>query len=276
MSYEFDAVTTLAPVAGDEATLAGDFGTGWLVGKAVNGGVALAVAARALSLAAGPRYPDAIAVTGTYLNPSIAGPLTVRTDVLRRGGSLATGSALLLQPDADGTPVPRVLVQGSVGDLGALPPDDDGPTDPPTDLPAVDDCISSTENRPPSLHKSALLDRFDMRLDPATLGWALGEPSHRGMIQGWFRLRDGREPDTSMLLFAVDALPPVTADLGRLGWAPTLQLSVYARARPAPGWLQLRHETRHLSGGQFEEDARIWDSTGTLVAQARQLARVPR
>ena len=97
-----------------------------------------------------------------------------------------------------------------------------------------------------------------------------------GLIQAWFRLNDDREPDPLALLLAVDAMPPVTFELGRIGWAPTLELTAHVRARPAPGWLKLRHETRNLAGGMFEEDCEVWDSAGRLVAQSRQLARQPR
>ena len=97
----------------------------------------------------------------------------------------------------------------------------------------------------------------------------------RGMLQGWFRLHD-REPDPLALLTAVDSLPPVTFDLGLPGWAPTLELTVHVRALPEPGWLKLRHATRNVAGGYFEEDCEVWDSAGRLVAQSRQLARMPR
>jgi hypothetical protein len=73
-----------------------------------------------------------------------------------------------------------------------------------------------------------------------------------------------------------DALPPVTFDLGLFGWAPTIELTVHVRAVPAPGWLQVRHATRNLAGGLFEEDCEVWDEAGRLVAQSRQLARTPR
>ena len=108
------------------------------------------------------------------------------------------------------------------------------------------------------------------------MGWAVGEPSGRGLIQGWLRLIDGREPDPLMLLFAVDALPPVTFDLGLPGWAPTLELTAHIRCKPAPGWLRVVHSTRNFAGGFLEEDAEVWDSAGRLVAQSRQLARAPR
>ena len=76
-----------------------------------------------------------------------------------------------------------------------------------------------------------------------------------------------------LLLLVADALPPVTFDLGLPGWAPTIELTVHLRAKPAPGWLRVVHSTRNLAGGYFEEDAEVWDSAGRLVAQSRQLAR---
>jgi hypothetical protein len=57
-----------------------------------------------------------------------------------------------------------------------------------------------------------------------------------------------------------------------IGWAPTLELTAHVRARPAPGWLKVRHATRSMGGGMFEEDCEVWDSGGRLVAHSRQLA----
>ncbi len=115
-----------------------------------------------------------------------------------------------------------------------------------------------------------------MLFHPDQIGWAVGEPSGRGELSAWFRMVDGREPDPLQLLMVVDALPPVTFDLGQMGWAPTLELSVHVRAKPAPGWLKVRHVTRNVAGGMFEEDCEVWDSAGRLVAQSRQLALLPR
>jgi hypothetical protein len=126
------------------------------------------------------------------------------------------------------------------------------------------------------LAQAGLLQRLDLRLDPACLGWAVGQPSGRGVVQGWLRMADPRPPDPILLLLAVDALPPVTFDLGLPGWAPTLELTAHVRARPVPGWLRVRHATRNLAGGLLEEDAEVWDAAGRLVAQSRQLARAPR
>ena len=102
----------------------------------------------------------------------------------------------------------------------------------------------------------------------------MGKPSMRGLIQGWLRLRDGREPDTTMLALALDAFPPVAFDLGLYGWTPTLEFTGHIRRRPEPGWLRVALSTGNLGGGLMEEDAQIWDSSGNLVAQSRQLCSV--
>lgn len=93
-------------------------------------------------------------------------------------------------------------------------------------------------------------------------------------MRSWFGLADGRDADPFSLLLAVDALPPTAFELGIMGWAPTIELTVHVRCRPAPGPLRVAITTRNLIGGFLEEDAEVWDSADRLVAQSRQLARV--
>ena len=115
-----------------------------------------------------------------------------------------------------------------------------------------------------------------MRLAP-DIGWLRGGRPGTGTasgarIEGWTRFADGRAPDlTSLLLFA-DAFPPAVLDRYPASWVPTLQYSVYVRARPGPGWLQGSFRTRSVVGGLLEEDGELFDSTGRLVALSRQLA----
>ena len=120
----------------------------------------------------------------------------------------------------------------------------------------------------------AVLDRMDARIDPSTAGFAVGRPTNRGVIRAWLRMRDGREPDAAMLPYAVDALMPVSFDLGAPGWAPTMELTGQLLGRPAPGWLLVEMTTDTVVGDLLLEDVCVWDSTGRLVARSRQLAGV--
>ncbi len=253
-----------------------ELGNGWRIGHAVNGGLLLAVLGQAVrTTLAADGHPDPLAVSAHYLSAVAAGPATVEVDPVRIGRTVATAEVRLTQPGPDGAMVERVRALATYGDLGRHAEDVRTTAEPP-DLPLLEDCVDASTAPEGVLGDLPFLDRLDLRLDPASVGWALGSPSGRGIIQGWLRMADGREPDPLLLLLAVDALPPVTFDLGHSGWAPTLELSVHVRARPAPSWLRVRISTRNPAGGLLEEDAEVWDAAGRLVAQSRQLAAVPR
>lgn len=248
-----------------------DLSAGWTIINAVNGGYLLAVLGRAL----GETLPhrDPFSISAHYLTASQPGPAVVRTDVVRAGRTLSTGQASLFQRDEDGREVERIRVLASYGDLDALPDDVRTTAEPPA-LPPMDQCFGPQDGPAPVDGSSAITDRLMIKLDPATLGWALGAPSGKGEMRAWFGLADGRDADPLSLLLAVDALPPTAFELGLSGWVPTVELTVHVRARPAPGPLRISVTTRNLAGGFLEEDAEVWDSADRLVAQSRQLARV--
>lgn len=274
MTFEFDAHTAVRS-AGDDADgrYAADLDRGWVVGGGVNGGYLLALIGTALRETF-PKKPDPLAVSAYYLSAATPGPATVAVDVRREGGTVATASAELRQAGAQGEET-RIAALATYGDLDRLGDDVRTTAEEPV-LPPPDACVANTFAPQEILDLAPMMGRFDMRFHPDHVGWAVGQPSGRGEIAAWFRLADGREPNPISLLMVVDALPPVTFDLGMMGWAPTLELTAHVRAKPAPGWLKVRHVTRNLAGGMFEEDCEVWDSAGRLVAQSRQLARQPR
>ena len=266
MTTEWDRQTAVTDLGG--GVFGAELADGWRVGGGINGGYLLATIGRALGEVT--KKQDPLSVSAYYVGASHPGAAQIRTRVVRDGGSVATMGAELWQDDEQ-----RITVLASYGDLGRLS-DDVRTTAPPMGLPPREECISN-EHAPAHIRAIApLMDRFEMLFDPACIGWAMGEPSGQGELRAWFRLADERDPDPISLLMVCDALPPVTFDLGLFGWAPTIELTVHVRARPAPGWLQVRHATRNLAGGMFEEDCEVWDEAGRLVAQSRQLARTPR
>jgi hypothetical protein len=135
----------------------------------------------------------------------------------------------------------------------------------------VDQCVPGQPEMPGGM-RANLLDHLDLRVDPATTGWFVGRPGGRLEMRGWVRFADGRAADPLALLQVVDALPPTSFELGLASWAPTVELTVYLRGVPAPGWLAVVVRGQLWQGGWFDEDAKVWDSAGRLVAQSRQLA----
>lgn len=271
---EFDRALALTVTDQDTRYLA-ELSAGWQIGNAINGGLLLSLAGSALRrvLSQGGGHPDPFAISAYYLSPSAPGPAMVHAQALRRGRSVSIGQVSIAQTDVDGHEVERLRALATYGDLDEVAGDVQTSATPP-DMPEPGQCISAAEAPPGFLKHAALLQRLDLRLDPSTSGWAVGRPSGRGELRGWLRLPDGRQPDAIMVLLAVDALPPVAFELGVAGWTPTLELTVHVRAKPAQGWLKIALSTRNYAGGFMEEDAEVWDSTGRLVAQSRQLARV--
>lgn len=245
-----------------------DLTDGWVIGEAVNGGVIMALATRAASEAmrAEGSHADAVAFSTTFLSATQPGPVQLHTEVLRTGRSFSTAEVTVSQDDKV-----RVRHTATFADLDA----NSEPVhleEAPPELPDPEVCAPAA--RGGFAEKIRLLDRIDLRIDPATVGWALGQPARDGEMRAWIRFEDGREPDVASLPFFLDAMPPVTFTLGALGWAPTIAFSGHIRSRPVPGWLRMRITTRNVIGGLFEEDATIWDSRGRVVAQSRQLAGV--
>jgi acyl-CoA thioesterase len=271
--YEFDRGIVVARSGPGEYSA--DLGAGWVVGGGVNGGYLLAVVANAIRAElVDSGQPDPVSVSAYYLSPSTPGPAVVRVRRLRTGGQRSTVAASVVQHQG-GREVERTAALAVYGDLDRMPSDVQREVQPP-DLPPLEDCVEASLAPEEVRMVAPLLERFGTRIDPAYAGWRVGEPSGSGIIQAWFKLADDRPLDPIALLLAVDALPPVTFDLGLPGWAPTLEITAHVRARPAPGWAIVRHATRNISGGQFEEDCEVWDSQGHLVAQSRQLALLPR
>ncbi|RAJ49915.1 thioesterase superfamily protein [Streptomyces sp. PsTaAH-130] len=248
-----------------------DLSAGWTILGAVNGGYLLAVLGRALGDAL--PHPDPFTISAHYLTASRPGRAVIRTETVRTGRTLSTGQASLFQYDDEGNEVERIRVLASYGDLAALP-DDVRTTAKPPAIPPFEQCFGPADGPDPLKGTSAITERLLLKLDPATLGWALGQPSGKGEMRAWFGLADGRDADPLSLLLAVDALPPTAFEMGLKGWVPTVELTAHIRHRPAPGPLRVAITTRNLAGGFLEEDAEVWDSADRLVAQSRQLARV--
>jgi acyl-CoA thioesterase len=235
----------------------------WAIGDAVHGGFAQCVVTRAALNESG--HPHPVASSAHFLAPTRPGAATVAVQVVRAGRTASTVRAVLVQ---DG--VEKLVAHVTAARLGLEPPDYE------VEQPAVpqpSECVPRPE-RLPDGSQVRILDPVEIRLDPRQVGGPHEELSGVAEVRGWVRARDCSPPDPGFLLFSVDALPPSVLEIGGLGWSPTVQMSTYVRALPAPGWLKVVSRASAVSDGWFDEEAEAWDSRGRLVAQARQLGRV--
>lgn len=243
-----------------------DLDAAWSIGTKPHGGYLLSTMA---ALALDEDHPHPMAISAHYVQSPDAGPAAVEVERLRTGRSVSSARIRLSQGSIR---VETLLTHGR------LSPDAEvlwSRGTPPL-LPPVDDCPRAPADGPTGL-RIGHLDHVESRIDPATAMWAVGAPQGNAQVRTWLRRDDGNDASPLDLIVFADALPPVTFDLGLMGWVPTIELTVLLRALPAPGWIRAVQTSRLLQGGWLDEECDLWDSEDRLVAQARQLAgyRVP-
>ncbi|MEO9238758.1 MAG: thioesterase family protein, partial [Jatrophihabitantaceae bacterium] len=244
-----------------------DIAAGWSIGGGhANGGYVLSVCLQALRNRLD--RPDPLVVSAFYQRRVPIGPALIRTEPARAGRRLATGEARLLGSEPDGAAGGELVrVVASFTDLSTA----SGRTtvlSPAPQLPPPADC------QPLYGEQAELPNGIGRRLECRVAelpGWRQGTPSGQALLECWIRFADGHPADTLALPGLTDMVIPAVFDLGEYR-TTTIELTAHVRARPAPGWLAFRARTNYLIDGYHEEDVEIWDSTGQLVAQSRQLA----
>jgi acyl-coenzyme A thioesterase PaaI-like protein len=268
----FDAATGVRPREGG-GVFDVDVDPQWTVGDKPNGGYLLALlgrAARQVTHDIGNINWEVVSAGVTYLRAPELGPAEVRTTVLRQGRTAGHIRTVLVQEGAER--VDAVFVLGELAESAAPRYSSVRPME----IPDPDECFRLPPQIPGGV-AVGILGITDLRMDPAVqlfVQTALGAGEARAELRGWTRFDDGREPDALSLLYFVDAIPPATFPIGSSGWVPTLQMSVYVRALPAPGWLGIRMEAHLVADGMVDETCTLWDARGRVVAQGSQLARV--
>ncbi|MEV4393542.1 thioesterase family protein [Nonomuraea sp. NPDC049607] len=260
---KFDEATQAIRV--DETTYDVCLDPGYSIGGPLNGGYLMAVVLRAAVDASPFEHP--VSTTSQFLRSPVAGPAQVRVEPLKSGRTAAFARATLVQ---DGVPQIESLITTATL-TGADPVYTDAPS---VVMPQVEECVKLPDPKPEN--NMTLNAQMDMRFDPPTIAWLKGDPTGRPESRAYFRMAEPQDADPYVLALAVDALPPVVFSAGARGWAPTVELTWHLRALPAPGWLTLIGGGRLIADGWFDEEVEVWDSTGRLVAQSRQLARVGR
>lgn len=235
-------------------------GQEWTVVGKPNGGYLLAMLARAATAVS--EHSDPVAVSAHFMSSPDPGPARVLVEPLRVGRSTSTLRASLRVD----SPCVEALV--TCGELSASQPFWDAGV---PEVPWVpfEDAVRMIPP-PEAGFRVQMMETVDLRLDPDSMRW----PSGRGRLSGWLTLPGGEDFDPLSLLLALDVLPPATFDIEFTGWVPTLELSCYLRALPAPGPVRVVQRAQLIAGQRVDQTCFVWDSTGRLVAQATQLASV--
>lgn len=261
MAFQFDDETALT--GGDGHVWHTSLTSNWNIGENPNGGYLLAPLLRAMGSVSG--HPDPLSVTTHFLRPGAGdAPATVEVEPLRVGRTIGTVRGRMVQQDRS-----RIEAIAAFTDSSRT----DGVVDlavPPFDLPPPDECRSRAQ-----LEQGVelpIMQRLDVRVHP---DMAIGGESATAEIAGWIRFADHRPVDAFALALFADAFPPsLFSLLGHVGWVPTIELTVQVRRRPVVGWIRGHFFTRDAVGDRLIEDGMLWDESGALVAQSRQVGLV--
>lgn len=260
MSSQQDGVPDVASALGvtpRDGAVWGRVPPGYDVFGVPHGGFLAGLAGAAVLEASGA--PDIFSITLHYLRKAEVAP--IRFALEEAGASRRFRSVRLTATQGEHT---TLAVSALVGDRSGI----DGPgwrsKEPwaPTDgqlLPAE------------GIPMPEVAQRMGLRLAKDSVGFATGALGDTARIHA---VVEGAEASVLTALIACDLTPPAVWNaLGLTGWVPTVELTAHVRARPAPGIMSVEVETHHVAAGFLEEDARVYDSAGTLIVQSRQLAR---
>lgn len=225
-----------------------------------NGGYVAALLLRAITTEVDDAARPPRSMTVHYLRPPDDGETDIDVTVERAGRSMSTVSARLSQ---GGRTMALALVA-----LGAGRDGQTYESAPPPDLPPPEEC----DVMPPPPVPIPIREQIEARHALGPLPFSGGDEAVTG---GWMRLVDPEPTDAHVLVQAVDAWIPAyfgvaTSHPG----IPTVDLTVHFRQAPVAedDWLLVRFRTRLAAEGYVEEDGEIWDRSGRLLAQSRQLA----
>ena len=250
----------------------------WTVGKKLHGGTMVAASAAAATRRLRTIAPDLsgmfpIAASTDFLGAPEPGEVEYEVRIRKTGRQICLVDAGLVQGGR--TLVHTAFTFGHLDDAAPVYIADSH-TDMPVEPPAAAEIYTPDSTMGRLVHVS---EGASVALDPE---WArfLEQEQGEPRLRLWIRAREGdqQDPDVAayFAMMAGDMSPPVPMNLGRFGWAPTVQMTTYLRRRPAPGWLRVIATAHEIGERMFDEDQLVLDATGAVVAQSRQLALIPR
>ncbi len=239
----------------------GHLNENWNIGNVPNGGYLLAVVLRAMKQQT--TFSDLLSASAHFLRPGkIKAESEVEAVLLKEGNSISTCEGSMIQEQKL-----ALKVVAEFGNLEIKNNDSRNFEIQPPILPPPEKC--SERSSASQGIELPIRRRVEVRIAE------MESDSQKAEVYGWIRFCDSTEPDSLALALFSDAFPPsIFSRLGRLGWVPTVQLSVQIRKFPTEGWLAGHFYTDDFQNGSTIETGRLWDSTGSLVAQSRQLALV--
>jgi acyl-coenzyme A thioesterase PaaI-like protein len=263
MTFEFDDAIAVGEPEGEVT-----FPERWTMGPGfAHGGYLMSVALSGATVLSD--HPDAVTMSAHFVRPGKVGRATMDRRVIKRGRSLTTIGADIIQDGA--VTVATLTTFGDLADAADIP----YRSVPFPDLPPPELCLRSGTDQSPLVPR--MIDNLELFLTPDSTAWTRGERLETASMQGWVSFADGRPIDCLALPMFADALPPPVFAVGAFApWTPTIELTVHIRMRPRSERLAVSFRTDLIGGTFFESSGTLWNDDGSLVAMSRQLQLLSR
>jgi len=247
---------------GDEVSWDGAIPEEWSQGRACFGGVLLAIAARACdSLVEQERSLRSVNVT--YVAPAAPGPIVVKVEKIREGGSVTHFGCRILQNEKTVTlfALAYGLIREGCLSIPPLPLTWDGEPGVGHELPYI----------PP------MTPQFTQHLEYRwTLDSVPFSGSEKAHVKGWIRPAIPIPVDAAQILMLLDAYPPpIWSKADRIFMASSLSSHFQIRNIPSSEenphpWFFYDGPASVVGQGYSDVQARLWHEDGTLVAVGMQ------
>ena len=252
---DFDRTTALQPT-GRAGEFTAELDAGWSSLVGIHGGYMCALAVRGAEALAADRGVRTL--TTSFLRTGAVGPATLVVREVRRGRSMSTMTADLIQDDRLLLTSRLTLLQPCEGIEWSAPLD--------LGLPPREECVRMEGGR------VSHFERADGLLDPGSLPFSGGD---RAIVSGYLRPCDGDRVDAAWLAMATDWFPPpafvrLEPPTGGVSIDLTTHIHRPEVALADDEWLAGSFEVETSSAGLAVEHGVLAMTDGTLVAESFQ------
>ena len=236
----------------------------WSIGNTANGGYSMTLAARVMSEFL--EHKDPLSISAHYLDRVDFGSTEFHVTHLSSSKSLSTARVELIQDNKI-----KIIFIGTFTDFSFKNDMNIYERDVPN-FPEYNSCevIPYKEGFNPKLDKN-----IEKAYAQDSLWWKKDIDNPSSTLNLYMSWPEKDNVDLFDLVLFLDATtPPIYNKLGTVGWVPTISLASHVRGLPSEGPLKVIAKTEFVTGGFMEEDREIWDSSGKLVGQSKQMAKL--
>ena len=273
----FELETAVAPVDGVPGRYRAELSDRWCAPMVPQGGVATALAIRAMAAEIGATGQPLRSITNVFAGAVRAGPVEVDVTIVRRGRSMTHALAQVRNEGQDSGHVAVAVFGASREGFDftdiAMPQ-----VPPPLECPSFRDPLP--EDAEMRVEPFTFWENLEGRPAIGTPPWDHTTPRTSSEVAYWYRYDDPPRLDDGTLdpvavIAMCDTMPgSVGQRVGptdRVWLPPSADLTVHLLGPARSDWLLSHQHARHAGDGYASIEMSLWNDDATLVAYATQI-----